>query len=467
MKLDAGRGDIGVIEMNHEPRNGLSALQDGQTVAIIGGGPGGAACAIALKNLAAETGIEIDVVLYEGKVFRGGTHYNQCVGVLSPPIEKIVADELGVPFPHHLVQGKISSYILHSNRQKIALIDDQEPSYTLRRVHFDAYLLEQARMRGVRVIHSRVTDVELRWDKVGIYSESKQCQADVVVGAFGLDDGGCRLFERATAHTRRNSYHQPQALSSIVTKIHPRDEFLREFGEHIHAFLPAVPQIEFGAITPKRDHLTINIAGATISSVWMDRFLELPAVKHVLPKGGDLLPSDSDLRENDFAYFRGRFPISVADNFYGDRYVIVGDAAGLVRSFKGKGVNSACISGLAAAKAMIRDGISKEAFRSSFITDPHLQAVLNDLAYGRIVRRLAITSANYGFLDGVIALAKVEPTLSRALLNCVSAHKPYREIVRETLQPALALKLLGAIGLSRLGLNARLRLSSGHHGVKS
>jgi flavin-dependent dehydrogenase len=452
--------------MNDEPPGGLGALHDGQTVAIIGGGPGGAACAIALRNMAAETGTEIDVVLYEGKVFRGETHYNQCVGVLSPPIERILAEELAIPFPHHLVQGRISSYVLHSDRQAIELHDDQEPSCTLRRVHFDAYLLEQAQVRGVRVIHSRVTDVELRGDKVGIYSESKQCQADVVVGAFGLDDGGCKLFERATVHMGRNSYRQPQALSSIVTKIHPCDQFLAEFGERIHAFLPAVPQIEFGAITPKRDHLTVNIAGAAVNSLWMDRFLRLPAVKQILPRADDLRSFASKPEGNGFGSFKGRFPISVAGNFYGDRYVIVGDAAGLVRSFKGKGVNSALASGLAAARTMIRDGISKEAFRRSFVTDPRLQAILNDLAYGRMVRRLAIASARYGFLDGVIILARQEPSLRAALFNCVSAHKPYRKIVHETLQPAMALRLLGAIGLSRLGLNTRPQLSSSHRAVK-
>ena len=42
--------------MSHEARTSLGALQDGQTVVIIGGGPGGAACAIALKSLAAERG---------------------------------------------------------------------------------------------------------------------------------------------------------------------------------------------------------------------------------------------------------------------------------------------------------------------------------------------------------------------------------------------------------------------------
>ena len=76
--------------MNREVRSSMGALEDGQSVAIIGGGPSGAACAITLKNLAAETGREIDVILYEGKEFSGEPHYNQCVGVLSPPIETIM-----------------------------------------------------------------------------------------------------------------------------------------------------------------------------------------------------------------------------------------------------------------------------------------------------------------------------------------------------------------------------------------
>ena len=441
----------------------MGPLVDGQTVAIIGGGPGGASCAIALKNLSAETGRDVDVVLYEGKVFSGTPHYNQCVGVLSPPIEKIVTDELGVPFPHHLVLGRIESYTLHSDQQEIELDSEDEPTHTVRRVDFDAYLLERARTRGVRVIQSRVTDVELGAHGVGVYSESDQCQADVVVGAFGLDDGGCRLFERATSHLGRHRFEQPRALSSIVTKIYPRDEFMSKFGERIHAFLPSVPQIEFGAITPKLHHLTVNIAGAGIDSSWMDRFLELPAVAKVLPKEEDLLPANSELSANDFGYFKGRFPISVASGYCGDRYIVVGDAAGLVRQFKGKGVNSACISGVAAAKAMMGEGISKAALQASFASEPRVRAILADSSYGRIVRRVVILGARYGFLDGVIELASDEPALRRALYDSVSANEPYKKIVRETLSVPLALRLAATVGSSlvqRLPRQTRPRVDS-------
>jgi flavin-dependent dehydrogenase len=74
-------------------------LRDGGHVVVIGGGPGGAACATAICRLAQSLGREIRVTVYEGKTFAGERHYNQCVGVLSPPLRQILEDELGIPFP--------------------------------------------------------------------------------------------------------------------------------------------------------------------------------------------------------------------------------------------------------------------------------------------------------------------------------------------------------------------------------
>ena len=66
----------------------LGPLRDGGHVVIIGGGPGGAACATAVCRLAQSLGREIRVTVYEGKTFAGERHYNQCVGVLSPPLRR-------------------------------------------------------------------------------------------------------------------------------------------------------------------------------------------------------------------------------------------------------------------------------------------------------------------------------------------------------------------------------------------
>src|SRR4030067_194044 len=82
----------------------------GKTVAIIGGGPGGAATAIRLVRLSRERDLSIRIVLFEGKDF--DRHYNQCVGVLSPPIEEILQRHLGIDLPYEIFKRQIYGYPL-------------------------------------------------------------------------------------------------------------------------------------------------------------------------------------------------------------------------------------------------------------------------------------------------------------------------------------------------------------------
>ena len=411
--------------MNRQ-KDGLQPLGDGSTVVIIGGGPGGAGCALALKNLSDEQGKRISVVLYEGKIFEQSTHYNQCAGVLSPPIVDIIEKQLQIPFPYDLVQRRIDGYALYSAHENILLTRDDQTTHALRRVAFDDYLLTMAKKKGVKVFRSRVTDIELHDNHVMVYSESTNSRADVVVGAFGLDDGTAKAFERTTP------YKQPSFLSSIVTKIHPKDEFMSQFGSLIHAFLPPIKQIEFGAVTPKKNHLTVNIAGKHVTSELMNDFLRYPSVRA-------LLPSDLDPVSDGLMYFKGRFPLRVSSGLYGNRYVIVGDAAGLLRPFKGKGVNMSIISGINAASTIMNDGISKSAFERSYRST--FSEVIDDIPYGKALRWLANKASISNVMDAFIGMAKTDLRLKDALFDCVSAHRPFKRIFQETLSTRLVAKI--------------------------
>ncbi|MBI4768850.1 MAG: hypothetical protein HY784_00165, partial [Chloroflexi bacterium] len=354
---------------------GLGPLPDGGTVVVIGGGPGGVATGMALKQEAQARGRQARVIIVEGKQFVGEQHHNQCAGVLSPPIVELLQDELGVPFPHHLSRGAITG-----------LDGETKPSVALRRVQFDAYMLAAAGEREIEVLPARVTDLEFHADWVVISTDSVPLQAEVVVGAFGLDEGTAILFARAAG------YRPPPSLSSVVTKYHPGDAGMAEFGHRIHAFLPASPRIEFGAITPKGNHLTLNVAGATVDSCLMEAFLSLPEVRRVLP----CLENAGRFDANDLRYFKGRFPCGLARNFAGDRFVMVGDAAGLVRAFKGKGVTSAIQTGIRAARVILRDGISARAFQAYRVSN---RDITDDLPYGQAMRRLAILASRFGLMD--------------------------------------------------------------------
>jgi len=410
----------------------LNPLSNNQTAVIIGGGPGGTMAGIALRNLARRQGKSINVILFDGKATVGEGHYNQCVGVLSPPIDKLLESQ-GVPFPHHLVQRQIQSYILHGERRHLRLTEAGEASFATRRVEFDTYMLEQARAHGVEVRSSRVMDLEILPNRVNVFTDSAKVHADVVFGAFGLDPGTTTTLAEATL------YHPPRFLVSMVTKIHPPADIMAQWGNDIHAFLPKNPRIEFGAITPKGDHLTVNLAGPAVSSMDMAEFLAYPPVRRVLHFADPENPVNPN---QDFIFYRGRFPISIAPHFYGDRYVTLGDAAGLVRAFKGKGVTSACQTAIWAAETAMTEGISREAF------DRHYRRtcgeILRDLPYGKVMRQLAITGSRLGLVDTLIAMAGQDITLQHALFDAVSAHRSYRDITADVLSVREVGRLLAA-----------------------
>lgn len=402
-------------------------------IIILGGGPAGSACGLSLLKLAAQMNKAVKVTLVESKQFAEEQHYNQCVGVLSPPLPDLMDRELHVPFPHDLSRTSITGYTLHGDREELPLEDDAEPSMALRRVQFDDYMLKTAMERGVQVLPARATNLEFHEDGVIVYTDSAPVEGDVLVGAFGMDEGSAAFFSRQT------KYEPPKALSSVVTKYHPGTEAMGAFGNHIHAFLPTHPRIEFGGITPKGNHLTINIAGRNVDAPLMSEFLEQSVVRTVLPNFEMARKYDPD----DLHYYKGRFPYSLARHFYGDRYVMIGDAAGLVRSFKGKGVTAAIQTGIRAAETILSVGFSRAAFHDHYRRIN--EDLIGDMSYGQAMRLSVIALARSGLLDTVLRAARKEPRLRHALFGAVSGHDSYRTVWGDSLAPASLLAFLRAI----------------------
>jgi flavin-dependent dehydrogenase len=398
-------------------------INDGETICVVGGGPGGSACAIALLREAQQLGRKIDVVLLEHKKFSEHRHYNQCIGVLSPPFEDILKNELELVLPGNLVLNEIEGYRLHSDLLSLDLVGKESGrSVSVKRSKFDAFMLEEAQKAGAQIVHNRVTGVEVNHDGVLVYSEGENIKAAAVVGAFGLDDGTCSVFEQGT------SYVQPDFLNTVITRLYPGEEFIQSMESTIHAFLLSHQGMEFGAVTPKGDHLSINIAGRKVSSDIMMEFLRSAPVQRFLPP--------HQRREKPLNYFKGKFPIAPARNFFGDRYVMIGDAAGLMRPFKGKGINSAIITGMYAARSIMRHGVSKDAFANNFYQDCH--ELTEDLPYGRVVRILTNLATRFKFMDHMIAVAAERTDFMQAMFSSVSGHDPYKKIIMETASLPLA-----------------------------
>jgi flavin-dependent dehydrogenase len=415
-------------------------LKTGDVVVIIGGAPAGSGCAIRLIKQAHSRDIHPRVIIYEGKRFEKKSYYNQCLGVLSSPIDRILEDDLYVPFPHHLVQRRIKGYVLHTKNSTLSIPSEREPSFATRRVEFDNYLFQAAKDLGAEIVPARVVDLDFGRDSIMVYSESNNIRADMVIGAFGLDDGMAKIFERLTP------YRQPKFLSTIVTKIHPSQDQVEAFGDSIHAFLiSSLRKIEYAAITPKGNHLAINLAGQEVSAVLMDAFLNFKAVR-------DILPADLEEILPKLTYFKGKFPTLPAKGAFGDRYVMIGDAAGFNRPFKGKGINSALITGIKAADVLLEHGYTHSAFGKYMDSCKELTC---DVPYGRVLRAMTNTCSRFGLLDGICETAKEEPSLRKAFFNIVSGHESYRKTWKETKSLRLFLKIAARAVKFRLSKSSR------------
>jgi flavin-dependent dehydrogenase len=118
---------------------------------------------------------------------------------------------------------------------------------------------------------------------------------------------------------------------------------------------------------------------------------------------------------------------------------MIGDAAGLVRAFKGKGVTTAVLTGIRAAETILNHGYSRQAFHEHYRTEN--QDIIQDLPYGRAMRLLTIFMSRVGLINPVLRAAKTTPDLQSALFDAVSAHALYREVLAKSLRP----KTVGAI----------------------
>ena len=171
----------------------------------------------------------------------------------------------------------------------------------------------------------------------------------------------------------------------------------------------------------------------------MDAFLKNPTVQAVVPFAENDLPS----KNPHLLYHKGRFPRSLARGFYGDRYVMIGDAAGLVRAFKGKGATTAVMTGIRAADVIMNNGISEQAFDDHYRTAN--RDIIDDLPYGKFMRLVTISISRLGLLDMVLRAAKRSPDLRSALYEAVSGHGTYREIIGKSLRPNTVRAVLRAM----------------------
>ncbi|MHC4534782.1 MAG: NAD(P)/FAD-dependent oxidoreductase [Planctomycetota bacterium] len=428
-------------------------LRDNSRIAIIGAGPAGTLFAYLALRKAKACGMNVSITIFDGKDFTltGPLGCNMCAGILSETLlEKLSQD--GIIVPDEVVQKRISGYYVQTENDRLLLQNPRGKRITTvfrgngprfynpnGTISFDDFLLTVAQENGAKVVAQPVIDVILPKTKSDavqlIYGEGNEFEADLVVGAFGVNTAFAEKIRALNF-----GYQPPKVLRGMQTELLLGKEHIQQdFGDNVIIFRLGLKGIRFAAFTPKSDHITATIVCRTDATrESLSRILLHPAVRRWLPETFQL--------PRTYCLCHPKIPVTPAKNPFTDRLVIIGDAS-CSRYFK-NGIESAYITAKLAMETAFDLGISASAFRKGYFKQAR-KLIIRDNFFGRLLFRLGDMIDKINFLsDAHLRLALQNDRNSSARLfrnihwNICTGNISYRRIFFLTLNPILQVKLL-------------------------
>lgn len=419
-------------------------LKDRSRIAVIGGGPAGSFFALFALHYARQVHLDLQVTIFEARDFScpGPPGCNMCAGII-PAFVLREMEELDLKVPAPIIQGVISSYVLHTRAGTLraAMPDPEVQVISVFRgngprrlrsppISFDGFLLEEARRRGARVVLEPVEEVSFQ-PQPWVRTPTGGKGFDLVVLATGVNGGVLPL--------RGIAYAPPSMETMAQAELWLGEEAVQRcLGSAIHVFLPPSPCLTFGTLIPKGAFVSVSLLGKDLDQQSIEAFLHLDEVRSVLPEG---------VRK--VCACQPRIAVSWARRFFGEGFVAVGDAA-VTRLYK-NGIGTALVTARQAARTAVLRGITGDHFEQYYA--PVCRRIRRDNRVGRL-------------LFAYIAVLKRYPRLIRPYLQAVEAEQEqpvpvgpwsrilwglftgtgsYRGILRQALTPMPQFQLLTSL----------------------
>ncbi len=422
----------------------MERLQEGGRVCIVGGGPAGSFAALHLLHRARQSGLRLEVCIFEPRDFRkpGPAGCNRCAGILSSRLVRGL-EALGLRLPAEVIQAELHTYALHLDGE-ILRVHQPDPRRRILSVYrgggpkqqtgaappasFDAWLLEQAVSRGARHIPRRAHRVTRQGGFPTVHTRREHYRADFLVLATGVNS--------RPPLDETFGYRPPR------TAVMAQDEILMpaawQPGE-VRAYFRTPAWLTFGAMIPKGRYLNISLLGRDIPPKGVAQFLEsITPPRSLLPQGAVRLCGCAP-----------RIATHPARGYYGDRWAAVGDAA-VTRLYK-DGIGSAFYTARAAAHTILTWGVSRPALARRYA--PCCRRIARDNLYGRALFRLwhitlhspLLLRAWMRALRREAALPREERIHERILWGMFTGDEPYRRLFRLALSPRAVGRILSGM----------------------
>jgi digeranylgeranylglycerophospholipid reductase len=372
---------------------------------VVGAGPAGSTAA----NQIAKRGYS--VFLIEKDAFPGEN--SVCAG----GIDGVFVQNFNLT--EDIIEKNISKSLFHFPRQTYCLNAQQ---VSVQRNVFDRFLAQEATKEGAQ-LHGSCLATDVAWRRDGIVlglksratGEAYEVKAKLAIFADGPNTLAFKKL--GLGFGSRN----PRAFSAIY-EIEWEDNPLECFE---HFFDRNVSPWGYGWIFPKRD--VLNVGVMCLMSMMrgnIKRHLDFLVNKH--PVASKKLAKRRILR-----FAADTIPLQHANKIYGDRVLVVGDAAGMVDPISGAGIGYAIKAGTLAGKVAVRalgENTFNEAFLSQFEREWKRGEPFKSIMKSRLLLTLALGYSrldNDAYIRLALALQKLQALRNRA-------HKLMRENERES-----------------------------------
>lgn len=419
-------------------------LHDGCRVCVVGGGPAGSFFSYFLLEMAETLGVDITLDLYEPRDFAqpGPAGCNMCGGIVSESLVQALATE-GITLGPGVVQRTIDSYFLHMDVGDVGIATPRREkriasvhrgggprgSQELKIGGLDGHLLRLAVQQGAHWIRKRVEGIRFVEGRPCIKPQNgEESTYDLLIGAVGVNSSALKLFENAGLR-----YRSPEASKTYICEFcFSRDVVRRELGYSMHVFLLNIPRLEFAALIPKGDYVTLCMLGHDLDNELIKAFVNSNEVRSCLPPDWEP-PAD-------FCHCSPKIATRAATPLFADRVAFIGDC-GVTRLYK-DGIGAAYRTAKAAARTVAFHGFGEPDFRKHYL--PLCKKIANDNAIGQLVfmvtrqiqKRRFARRGLWRMVSKEQKVGGAQPRMSTVLWDTFTGSAPYGSVLLRTLHPA-------------------------------
>lgn len=458
-------------------RNNTSSLvlDHGSRVAAIGGGPAGAFFSYFLLDMADRIDLKIHVDIYEPRDFTvpGPAGCNMCGGVIYESLVQSLAME-GINLPTTVVQRGIQYNMLHLD---IGSVQIQTPRHEKRiattfrgagprdckelaNCGLDGYLMRAAIAKGARHIRGRVK--EIRWLTTEDTADPSQrlLQIKIPRAAFqtyelvavtsGVNTAVLNIFRDLDI-----DYQLPKTTKLITREYRLGEETVSKYiGPVFHGFLLDIPGLDYGAIIPKGEYITICLLSShgDLDVGKMEAFLKDPAVQRVLPPG---------FSPDDYAcYCSPRINVRGHAQPFANRLVFIGDS-GVSRLYK-DGIGATYRAAKIAASTAVFQGISANDFKRYYL--PFCRKMDTDNRIGKFLFRSISQIQKMRFARKAVlhmvtreqqGKANPERGMSTVMWDMLTGGALYKDVFKRVLHPIFLTRFVESISASLISSYGR------------